>query len=127
MQSRIEHNRINDVIESTIKNLSNLVDVNTVIGSPIQTDNDGLIIPISKVTIGVLAGGGEYGKLSIFNKASDLPYSAGNGAIVNVKPCGFLVKENSKYKLLSVSDTAYDKLFDKVSDFIVELNDEKNQ
>ena len=130
MQSQVENNRITKVIESTFKNLSNIIDVNTVVGKPVKTENGDFLVPISKVTIGILMGGGEYGKVTIFKKESDLPYSAGNGAIVSIKPCGFLLKENEHYKIISVCDKPMEKLFEKATDFISEFgkidNEEKN-
>ncbi len=121
MQLRNDNDKINKTIETTLQNLSAMVDVNTVIGKPIKSDNGEYIVPISKVTVGVLAGGGEYGKINIFNKGSDLPYSAGNGAIVSMKPCGFLIKEGDKYKILSIADNPYEKLLEKATDFIAEI------
>ena len=96
MQSSVQNNRIVNLIETTFKNLSELIDVNTVVGSPIKTEDGECIIPVSKVTIGVMMGGGEYGKVNIFKKALDLPCTAGNGAIISVKPCGFLLKDGEK-------------------------------
>lgn len=112
--------RLNQVIETAMKNLSGLIDVNTVIGKPIKTETNDLIIPVSKVTFGVLSGGGEYGKLNIFSRNSDYPHSAGNGAIVSVKPCAFLVKNSNEddYTLLNVSSNSYEKIFDKTTNFI---------
>ena len=78
------------------------------------------------MTIGVIVGGGEYGKLSIFKKNDDLPYSAGNGAVVSVKPCGFIVKEDGKYKVLTVSENSYEKIIDKASEFLESFNAENN-
>lgn len=124
MRSEIRQNRINSAIETTIKNLNELVDVNTVIGAPIKTSDDELIIPVSKVTVGLLAGGGEYGKLGIFQTSNDHPYSAGNGTIVSIKPCGFFVKTGDKFKMVSVSDSPFDKLIEKATDFIAEINDD---
>lgn len=123
MQSKIEDNKINKAIETSLKNVSNVVDVNMVVGKPIKTDDGGIFIPISKVTVGILAGGGEYGKINIFKKGADLPYSAGNGTIVSVKPCGFLYKEGSSYKILTVAENAYEKLLEKASNFISELKE----
>ena len=123
MRSETDYNRINKVIETTLKNITNLIDVNTVVGTPITSNDGKLVIPISKVTVGILVGGGEYGKISIFKNGSDLPYSAGNGAIVSVKPCGFLIKDNDNFKLLNVSTNSYEKIIDKVSDFIYDLKE----
>ncbi len=122
MQSKVERNQINNVIETTLKNLSNVIDVDAVVGKPITSQDGTVIIPVSKITVGVLCGGGEYGKVSVFNKGKDLPYSAGNGAIVSVKPCGFLVNDGSGYKMISVADSPYEKLLDKTTDFIEKLN-----
>ena len=122
MQSKVEHNRINNVIETTLKNLSNVIDVDMVIGKPITSKDGTTIIPVSKITVGVIAGGGEYGKVKLFKKGDDLPYSAGNGAIVSVKPCGFLVNEGNGYKMISVSDSPYEKLIEKATDFIEKIN-----
>lgn len=124
MQYREENNRISNVIETTLKNINGLIDVNTVVGKPIKTEYGDYIIPVSKVTVGMLVGGGEYGKINIFKKAEDLPYSAGNGAVISVKPCGFLIKEGDKYKVLSVSNSSYDKIIEKASDLIAEMKNE---
>ena len=107
MRYQQDNNKITNVIKSTFKNLSSIIDVNTVIGKPIKTEGGEYVVPISKVTVGVLMGGGEYGKVTIFKKNEDLPYSAGNGAIVSIKPCGFLVKDENKYKILSYTTTNF--------------------
>ena len=122
MESKGNRNRINNVIETTLKNLINIIDVDAVIGKPITSNDGTIIIPISKITVGVLAGGGEYGKISVFKKGDDLPYSAGNGAIVSVKPYGFLVNDGLGYKMISVADSPYEKLIEKTADFIEKLN-----
>ena len=124
MRSGKEKNRINEVVESAIKNIGGLVNVDMVVGTPIKTDDGDVIIPVSKVTFGILSGGGEYGKVNIFKSGSDLPYSAGNGAVVSVKPCGFLLKnDNSDYKLLSVSGSPVETFVNKVTDYISNLGE----
>lgn len=126
MQSNKERAKINGAIDTALKNLGAMVDVNTAIGKPIKDDEGNLIIPVSKVTFGVLSGGGEYGKINIFKKGSDLPYSAGNGAIVSMKPCGFLVKSNNDYKVISFTEKGYDALLDKFADIISDIKTENN-
>ena len=114
-----DKNRINNVIETALKNIHQLVDVNTIIGKPIQNDNNDIILPVSKITFGVLAGGGEYGKVGIFKKGYELPYSAGNGSIVSISPCGFLVKtKNSDYKILALNNNSVDLIIEKASEFL---------
>ena len=117
-----KNNKISDVIDVALKNLKNMADVNTDIGSPIETKENELIIPISKVTVGVLAGGGEYGKINVFKSEDDLPFSAGNGAIISVKPCAFLIKTKNDYKILNVGCSNLDGIFDKITNCIGELS-----
>ena len=95
--------------------------MNTVVGKPVKTEYGDYIIPVSKVTVGMLVGGGEYGKIGLFAKGNELPYSAGNGAIISMKPCGFLIKEAGGYKMLSVADNSYEKLIEKATDFMAEI------
>ncbi len=115
----MSENRIKDVMEETLNNLNKIINVNTVIGEEIKTEDGDLIIPISKITVAIISGGGEYGKVSIFKNEQDLPYSAGNGSVINIKPTGFLIKEkNNKIKLLSTDDGIYEKLLNKTDDII---------
>lgn len=120
MQLNKNRNNFTNVINSTISELSNIIDVNTVMGSPIILENGDCIIPFSKVTFGILSGGGEYGKINLFSKNNALPHSVGNGSIVSIKPCGFLVKSNSddSYKILSSNQTEFEKIFNKFTDFL---------
>ncbi len=121
MQLKNENEKISKSIEVALQNISALIDVNTVVGKPIKTDNNDYIVPVSKVTVGVLVGGGEYGKIGLFSKGNELPYSAGNGAIISMKPCGFLIKEGDGYKMLSVADNPYEKMIEKATDFMAEI------
>ena len=45
MESQTKNNKINKVIETTLKNLNGVVDVNTVVGKPIKTEDGEYIIP----------------------------------------------------------------------------------
>ncbi|MBQ6921727.1 MAG: hypothetical protein IJQ66_01420 [Clostridia bacterium] len=114
-------NRILNIVEGSLKNLQQAVNVDTVIGSPVKSENGDVIIPLSKVTFCVLTGGGEYGKVNIFKSSKDGPFSAGNGSIVSIKPCGFLIKTDNDYKVLSIGNGGYDAVIDKVSDFFEKL------
>lgn len=130
MCSDFKNSRINRVVETTLKNLSSIVDVNTVIGTPVNDAQGNTIIPIAKVTMGILTGGGEYGKLNFFKKGEDLPFSAGNGSIISLKPSGFLIKNanDTEYKIISVGNSTYDSLLEKVTEFISNMtNNGENQ
>ena len=52
--------QIDKLIEGTIENLKSVVDSNNIVGKPI-VNGDLVVVPISKITFGFVAGGGEYG------------------------------------------------------------------
>lgn len=73
----------------------------TVVGDPVQTQDGSTIIPISKVSFGFLAGGGEYA--GGMPPQDDMPFAGGAGAGVTVHPMGFLVCSQNGVRLLSAS------------------------
>jgi len=94
-------------METTMENIKDMVDVNTVIGDPVATQDGSTIIPISRVCFGFVAGGGEYGsderKGAQGVTGEALPFAGGSGAGVSVHPMGFLVVGNGQVKLLSAN------------------------
>lgn len=81
---------ISVLMQTTLENIRDMVDVNTVIGDAIQTASGTTVIPFSKVTFGFATGGGEYDpQKSPVQQA--LPFAGGSGAGVTVQPVGFLV------------------------------------
>ena len=51
---------IEEVITDTLKNIKNIIEIDTIIGTPIKTENNNIVIPVSKVSVGYVGGGGEY-------------------------------------------------------------------
>jgi len=89
---------VDSVINVAMERLKEIIDVNTVVGKPIKVDNNTTIIPISKVSAGFVAGGGE---LSVRNKKKTPkePFAGGSGSGFSINPIGFLIieKEGVKY------------------------------
>ncbi len=85
--------KIGDVMRTTMENLKEMVDVNTVVGTPVQTGGGAMVVPVSKVSFGFVSGGGEYGagKQPPQQLPAPLPFGGGAGAGVTVSPVGFLV------------------------------------
>jgi len=111
--------KIGKVVESAIKNLAEIIDANTIIGKEIKTENGDNILPVSKVTVAYFSGGGEYGKIKLFSCSNDLPFAGGTGAIVSLKPVGFLVNDkNLGYKLIEPNREPIDKIIDFVEEYL---------
>ena len=56
---------IENLMMTAMSSIQNMVDVNTIIGDPIETSNNIVIIPISKVAFGFAAGGSEFNEETI--------------------------------------------------------------
>ena len=51
---------IENLMNTAMNSIKDMIDVNTIIGEPIQASNNTVIIPISKVGFGFAAGGSEF-------------------------------------------------------------------
>lgn len=119
---------IEGLMETAMNSIQDMVDVNTIIGEPIETTNNMMIIPISKVCFGFAAGGSEFSGETIDEyKKKDkeeqvqyrLPFGGGSGAGVSINPVAFLVVCKDSIKLMPISHTStIDKLMDYVPDVI---------
>lgn len=110
---------IQGLMQTAMESIKQMVDVNTVVGDAVQTGDGGVIIPVSRVSFGFAAGGGEYGAKGA---ASDAPFGGGSGAGVSVQPVAFLVVHGGDVRLLPVDgNTALERLLDLTPDIIDEV------
>lgn len=126
------NNKIGDMIASSMGKIQEMVDVNSVIGKPINLPDGTTIIPVSKVKIGLGGGGGDYASK---NAKNDNPFGGGMGCGVNVDPICFLVIKDGSVRMLPVAEpasTTIDRvveqapdLLDKFSDFLDSRKGEK--
>ena len=98
----MEKHPIESLMGTSMESIREMVDVNTVIGDPVQTQDGSTIIPISKVSFGFVAGGGEYAG-GVPAQRDGMPFAGGAGAGVSVHPMGFLVCSQNGVRLLSAS------------------------
>ena len=125
-----EKKTIQEIMGISMDKLHEMVDVNTIIGDPINSPDGTIVIPVSKVSFGFVSGG------------SDLPtqtpekFAGGSGAGVTVKPQAFIViKKDGDVKLMemgaaapSAVDSVMDALpgiIDKIKGFIDEQKQKK--
>lgn len=107
--------QVENLIKSTMENLKNMVDVNTVIGTAVETKDGSYIIPVSKLSFGFASGGSEYQNQKQNTCSTVFPFGGGSGAGVSVKPVAFLVVKEDGIRMLPVDqDTTYDRIVDTV-------------
>ncbi|WP_434511931.1 GerW family sporulation protein [Desulfitobacterium sp. AusDCA] len=143
---------IEALMKTAMESIQQMVDVNTIVGDPVESPDGSLIIPVSKVACGFAAGGSEFaspqddqekgGEDKEGQKASsNLPFGGGSGAGVSVRPVGFLVVGHGQIRLLPVDNNMIvDRLIDEVpglvdkvaammkkKDHFASKNDSKNE
>ncbi len=107
-------NGLENLLSTSMQGLRDIVDVNTIIGEPIETTDGTTIIPISKVSFGFGMGGFEQDAIEKNNVVS-----GGSGGGVSIQPVGFLVINEGSVKMLNIdSSTTMDKVLDTLPDLI---------
>jgi len=120
-----------NMLENTIAKIREMVDVNSVIGQPITTEQGVTIIPISKVSVGFGGGGSDF--VSRHPNHQENPFGGGVGGGVKVTPIAFLVIKGESVRMLPVAtapNTTADRVVEMVPDLldkVSELLDKKNQ
>ncbi|HOP75047.1 MAG TPA: GerW family sporulation protein [Bacillota bacterium] len=114
---------IEGLMKTSMQNIKEMVDVNTILGDPVETPDGNVIIPISRVTFGFAAGGSQF-ESQKKGKEKDkgnqeggngeqLPFGGGSGAGITINPVAFLVVGKEQTKLLPVeSNVLVDRILD---------------
>ncbi len=120
--------KINNILEKTAEQLTGLVDVNTVIGKPVISASGAQIIPFTKVTMGFLSGGGEYGEVKAVKEDESFPFAGGSGTVLNLKPAGFLIDDGKECRVVRITDDPLDGIIEKAGELLGKIvkTDEEN-
>ncbi len=106
-----------NMLDSTIAKIREMVDVNSVVGEPIVTNDGVTIIPVSKVSVGFGGGGSDFTTKSQNNHEN--PFGGGVGAGVKVTPVAFLIIKEGSVRMIPVAtpaNTTADRLVEMVPD-----------
>ena len=91
--------KIEGMMSCAVGKIREIIDADTIIGKTITTADGTVIIPVSKVSYGLAAGGSDFA----LPKCSDKElFGGGNGVVVTIVPVAFLVVSGSDVKLLQV-------------------------
>ena len=111
--SEINH-PINEVLQTTMNKIREMVDANTVVGQPITTQDGVTLIPVSRLSFGFATGGSDFGKAQPKN------FGGGAGAGVSVIPVAFLIVKDGSVRLLPVAPPPGDTV-SRVVDLVPEM------
>ena len=94
--------KLPNMLETTIQKIREMVDVNSVIGQPIQTPDGVTIIPVSRVSVGFGGGGSDFAN----NKGGENPFGGGVGGGVKVSPVCFLIVKDGNVRMMPIPEPA---------------------
>ncbi|NLJ59349.1 MAG: sporulation protein YtfJ [Firmicutes bacterium] len=120
---------IDVLMKTTMDNIKEMIDVNTILGDPVETADGTVILPVSRVSVGFAAGGSEFqtqgdrqgGKARPDGAAdqAEFPFGGGAGAGLTIHPVAFLVVSMGQVRVMPVEGIGpLDKLIDFVPSFL---------
>ncbi len=138
---------IEALMRTAMQSIKDMVDVNTILGDPVETADGTVILPVSRVTFGFAAGGSEFQSQDGGVRApaqaganrtqavgqptaqsnggvdgGELPFGGGAGAGITVQPVAFLVVSHGQVRALPVDGGAIiDRLIDLVPSLLNQL------
>ncbi len=131
---------IEALMKTTMESIKEMVDVNTILGDPVETPDGTVILPVSRVTFGFAAGGSEFatadrkagqtgqGNSQKNPEEAELPFGGGAGAGITVQPVAFLVVGHGQIRALPVDGNAIiDRLIDVVPSLLGQLSGARRQ
>ncbi len=122
-------NNLGNLMGVTMEKIREMVDVDTIVGSPITTPDGVTIIPVSKVSYAFGGGGSDF---PVKEKSG---FGGGTGAGIKIEPIGFLVVKDGNVRMINITPPAAStvdrviekapELIDMVEDFISKHKEEK--
>jgi len=114
---------IQGLMQTAMENIKGMVDVNTIVGDPVETPDGSVILPISKVAFGFAAGGSDF-RIEDDDRSSTsangqpgvkmLPFGGGSGGGVSIRPIAFLVVGKEGVHIVPLDNQTH--LFEKIID-----------
>ena len=98
---------IENIMQTSMEQIKRMVDVNTVVGNPIVTAGNTMILPVSKLSLAFLVGGGEYGHMCSAKKAADeanrdsrFPFAGTSAVGMCITPLAFITEEQGNVRVM---------------------------
>ena len=121
---------IQGLMTTAMENLKEMIDVNTIIGDPVETPDGSVILTVSKVGFGFAAGGSEFGieGQSSNGQGSEQksgPFGGGSGGGVSITPVAFLIVSSNGVKMVHLDENTH--LYEKILDLAPQAVDKIQQ
>ncbi len=110
---------IQGLMDTTLEKIKQMVDINTIIGDPIITQDGTTIIPVSKIAYGFASGGSEFGNKQ---QPEAKLFGGGGGAGVTINPVAFIAISHGDVKLLNISNGTNEKAIAMVPELVDKIS-----
>lgn len=97
--SEQQHHPIEGLMDTTMEKIKQMIDVNTIVGTPITTPDGTTIVPVSKVSYGFASGGSDIPSKNAVNKQV---FGGGSGAGVSITPIAFIAVYQGEARVLGI-------------------------
>ena len=117
----MSENQVNNLLGVTMEKIKQMVDVNTVIGTPVTTPDGTTVIPVSRVSYGFASGGSDLPSKT--QPASGL-FAGGSGAGITISPIAFLTFSHGNVRVLQIEPylSSVDRALEKVPDVVDKIS-----
>jgi sporulation protein YtfJ len=116
---------IQGLMTTAMENLKEMIDVNTIIGDPVETPDGSVILTVSKVGFGFAAGGSEFTLDNGKEESSKHPFGGGSGGGVSITPIAFLIVNSKEVKMVHLDESTH--LYEKILDLAPQAVDKIQQ
>jgi|SRR5690625_138718 len=102
----MDEHPIQELMSTAMENLKDMIEINTIIGDPVESPDGTIIIPVSKVGFGYAAGGSDFHNNSSSGESheSKLPFGGGSGGGVSVSPIAFLIIRKQDVQMIHLNE-----------------------
>ena len=112
-------NKLQEVVQSTLAQIRNMIDADTVMGTPVETASGTTLIPISKVALGFATGGVDFNDKQGGAQGKPQNFGAGGGTGISVQPIGILcVSKDGTVELINIGVKIPTDPLEQISDLI---------
>jgi sporulation protein YtfJ len=127
---------IQGLMTTAMESLKEMIDVNTIIGDPVETPDGSVILTVSKVGFGFAAGGSEFKVEQSQSQGqnqgqgqgqsqSNHPFGGGSGGGVSITPIAFLIVNSQGVKMLHLDESTH--LYEKILEMAPQAVDKIQQ
>ncbi len=117
-REEVKSNPVSGLLNEALKNIKTYIDMDTLIGDPLSMGEGVVAYPIIKISVGVLAGGGQYANKLLLRKGRQVyPFAGGTGAGFSAEPVGFFVVNKGVHNLITIqNENAFSEAIEKVGE-----------